>query len=413
MRRTEATLAAIVTALFAGVWVITQQIVSPPVSVGPTMVLAAVTAVLAIVGYGSLLRRRRRGGLATAAIEAPAGDVITAVSDTLPYLRHGLTADTADTVAEVLLPIAGGRAVVLADTNEVVGSAGERLVDAPELRRRVVRRAELATEIRDDEFLVCAALRSGSGQPVGTLTVVFTTGGQVAVSRVASLAQLLSIHIELSEATEQAQLAADAKLHALRAQINPHFLFNTLNTIASKSRTSPDEARALLQRLADFFRYALRQDDQFADFSNEYFFVRTYIALEQARYDDRLTVVYDIDPQVLSAQVPVLTIQPLVENSVKHGLAPRDGGGVLTLKARVDPLGRAVAIEVRDDGVGMSAERLAALATGQAERSGRSGVGVANIRERLDRLFGDRYRMEIRSTLGEGTTIRLDLPLGT
>jgi LytS/YehU family sensor histidine kinase len=139
------------------------------------------------------------------------------------------------------------------------------------------------------------------------------------------MAGILSLHLELAELAGAQQLAADAELDALRAQINPHFLFNTLNTIASRIRTDPEEARQLLLRLADFFRYAIRQHGQFADFAQEYAFVRTYVTLEQARFGDRLQVEYDVDPQVLGVEVPVLVIQPLVENAVKHGLGAKVG----------------------------------------------------------------------------------------
>ncbi len=230
------------------------------------------------------------------------------------------------------------------------------------------------------------------------------------LDRIESLAGLVAMHLEIAELTSKARLAADAKLDALRAQINPHFLFNTLNTIAAKLRTDPDEARQLIQRLSEFFRYATRQEGQFAEFANEYFFVRTYLALEQARYDDRLTVHFDVDPQVLTAQVPVLTIQPLVENAVKHGLATKDGGGTVTLRARMQPLAGSTKITVRDDGVGIDPDTLAAVMRG-TYRSDTGGVGLANISQRLESLFGGRYQMDIRSTPGRGTSVELELPL--
>jgi two-component system LytT family sensor kinase len=222
----------------------------------------------------------------------------------------------------------------------------------------------------------------------------------------------LALHLEMAELDREAQLAADARLDALRAQINPHFLFNTLNTIASKARTDPDAARQLLLRLADFFRYSIRQDGQFAEFAQEYFFVRTYLALEQARFGDRLKVRYDIDPQVLGAQVPVLVIQPLVENAVRHGLTSAGAGGTVTLRARVDPLVRATAITVQDDGTGMDADTLGRVVRGEAHAgSAGGGIGLANISQRLDNLFADQYRFDVRSRPGGGTTVELRVPL--
>jgi LytS/YehU family sensor histidine kinase len=196
----------------------------------------------------------------------------------------------------------------------------------------------------------------------------------------------------------------------LRAQINPHFLFNTLNTIASRIRTDPEDARQLLVRLADFFRYAIRQRGQFADFSQEYAFVRTYVTLEQARFDDRLHVEYDIDPAVLGVEVPVLVIQPLIENAIKHGASGNVGRTTVRLRARVDPLSRTVDVVVRDDGVGMDPDTRAAVLGGR-QRHDHGGVGLSNIRARLELLFGDRHTFEVRSEPGEGTTIHLEVPM--
>jgi LytS/YehU family sensor histidine kinase len=256
---------------------------------------------------------------------------------------------------------------------------------------------------------VVAPLTNGK-HVVGTLKVYRLDDNPPHRSLVEGLAGILSLHLELAEFDRERKLAVDAKLDALRAQINPHFLFNTLNTITSKARTHPEEARQLLLRLSDFFRYAVRQDGHFAEFSQEYFFVRTYLSLEQARYGDRLRVRYDVDPQVLTAHVPVLTIQPLVENAVKHGLADKVDGGTVTLKARVDPLTRTTSIRVADDGVGISADMLQQIT--ESGSSTKGGVGLPNISERLAALYGDRYRLDIQSDEGEGTVVDLRIPLG-
>ncbi|MGO1193782.1 MAG: sensor histidine kinase, partial [Nesterenkonia sp.] len=169
-----------------------------------------------------------------------------------------------------------------------------------------------------------------------------------------------------------------------------------------------------------FFRYAVRQEGHFAEFAQEYFFVRTYLSLEQARFDDRLQVRYDIDPQVLTSRVPVLTIQPLVENAVKHGIAAKPDGGTVRLKARVDPLTRTTTIRVSDDGVGIDPQTLAQLTSSNGATAGaetprsvaeHAGVGLANISERLDSLFGDRYDLSISTPKAGGTVVELTVPL--
>ncbi|MGH3660067.1 MAG: sensor histidine kinase, partial [Micromonosporaceae bacterium] len=171
-----------------------------------------------------------------------------------------------------------------------------------------------------------------------------------------------------------------------------------------------EEARRLLVRLSDFFRYVVRQDRHIVEFGQEYFFVRTYLSLEQARYGERLRIRYDIEPQVLAAHVPVLTIQPLVENAVKHGLADKLDGGTVTLKARVDPLTRTTHIRISDDGVGMPPEVLERLSAGDGTADG--GVGLRNISQRMEALYGERYRLDIRSKYGDGTTVEVWIPMG-
>ncbi|HZK52478.1 MAG TPA: histidine kinase, partial [Actinomycetota bacterium] len=222
------------------------------------------------------------------------------------------------------------------------------------------------------------------------------------------LAGMLSLQLELAQAHREAQIAETAKLDALRAQINPHFLFNTLNTISMKARTDPEEARRLLVRLSDFLRYAMKYSGHAAPFSEEYFFVRTYLFLEKARFGDRLKVRYDVDPQCLSLPVPVLTIQPLVENAVKHGIAQQADGGLVELRARLEPIGGVLRIKVIDNGSGIDPERLSSLMT----MNGGEISALANIYERLTRLYGGRASFDISSTPGKGTSVSLGLPVG-
>ena len=149
-------------------------------------------------------------------------------------------------------------------------------------------------------------------------------------------------------------------------------------------------------RLSEFFRYAVRQEGHFAEFAQEYFFVRTYLSLEQARFGERLAIRYDIDPQVLTSRVPVLTIQPLVENAVKHGIEPRSGPGWIGLRTWAE--GEDLVVEVTDDGVGL-------------QPGSGSGVGLANVRGQLAMRYGDRASFQIRGRSGEGTRAAIRIPL--
>ena len=435
-------LVIILAVVWALVWLGTQVVASTPLSTTPTILIGVTLTLMVVRGYPSALRGpRRRGGLSAASLDTDTRDPLMLVNRGLPHLREGLTTETATRSAQQLLALTGGREVEITDNERVLGravasnngsgpptrpSTATGRSDEPDHSTEGSERAEAASlgpaslaaiklnqpvrRRRSSRLVVATPLRLAD-RTVGTITVSFEPHEQPPVERIEAVANLVSLHMEIAELTDRAQLAADAKLDALRAQINPHFLFNTLNTIAAKSRTDPDEARNLLQRLADFFRYATQQEGHFAEFAHEYFFVRTYLSLEQARFDERLNVHYDIDPQVLVARVPVLIIQPLVENAVKHGIAPKPGGGTVTLRARVDALAGSIRIAVRDDGVGMDADTLSRVASGTYETDRRSGVGLRNIHDRLDRLFGSRYQLDIRSSVSKGTRINLEIPL--
>ncbi|EXF25559.1 histidine kinase [Nesterenkonia sp. AN1] len=352
-------------------------------------------------------------------------------------LRAGLTPEAARRTCELLRPMLSGDAVSITDREQILAYVGPgadhhregaqmQTSAAPRTiakgKTQVVRdRAGVGCKKPDCEVTsaVIVPLRVGA-RVIGTLGVYQAETEIPPRQLVEDMASMLSLHLELAELDREKQLATDARLNALRAQINPHFLFNILNTIASKARTRPDEARELLLRLSEFFRYAVRQEGHYAEFTQEYYFVRTYVSLEQARFGDRLKVRYDIDPQVLTTRVPVLMIQPLVENAVKHGISGKPAGGTVHLRARVDPLARTTSIRVSDDGVGMASDVLAQMADGAGRLGGgetvpddpnHAGVGLQNITERLNSLFGDRYDLSISTPRSGGTVVELQIPL--
>lgn len=437
MRSGSLPLAAAVAAAWGVVYLVTQSLVDPPLGVGFTLAAGLVLTTVLTIGYPSALRGPRagrswgrglgrRGTWTTGVNDSERGTrTIAAAGKSMP-LRSGLTADAAFRTAQLVRPMLGADAVAITDRERVLafvgpGSDHHAVGDQPqtEATARVLDNGK-SVLVRSRDKLGCPVndcpLQTATVAPlaigkriVGTLKVYRLDDRVPSRDLVEGMAGILSLHLELAELDRERNLAVDAKLDSLRAQINPHFLFNILNTIASKARTDPEEARQLLLRLSDFFRYAVRQDGHMAEFGQEYFFVRTYLALEQARYGERLKVRYDIDPQVLTAHVPVLTIQPLVENAVKHGLANQVKGGTVTLKARVDPLTRTTAIQVADDGVGMPSDMLDKITDGTESKQG--GVGVRNISQRLATLFGERYEFDIRSREREGTVVDLRMPL--
>ena len=202
---------------------------------------------------------------------------------------------------------------------------------------------------------------------------------------------------------EQKRLLLEARLDALQRQINPHFLFNTLNSIASAVRSQPELAREMTVKLANILRALLKDHDTFVPLSEELKFTDDYLDIEVARFGaDKLRVAKDIDPQTLDVLVPSILLQPLIENSIKHGLEPRLHGGTVTVRSRLER--DRVLIEVADDGVGMGGRPVSML-----RRTG-AGIGMRNVQERLEVLYGERARFDVVSNPGRGTLVSIELP---
>ena len=192
----------------------------------------------------------------------------------------------------------------------------------------------------------------------------------------------------------------EARLAALSRQINPHFLFNTLNSVASLIRQDPEEARQVVYKLSKILRRLLRQQENLTPLREELSFIDAYLAIEMVRFGDKLQFIRDIDPATLDLLVPSMLLQPLVENSIRHGLSSKVDGGVIRVRSRIEN-GR-LQILVEDDGVGIPEDKLA--------RMFELGIGVSNVNERLKVLFGDEYKMWIDSRLGEGTSTGIEIP---
>ena len=205
---------------------------------------------------------------------------------------------------------------------------------------------------------------------------------------------------------EQERLLLSARIEALQNQINPHFLFNTLNSVSSLVRFDPDTARELVIKLANIFRRLLHSTDAFVPLREEMEFIDDYLDIEVVRFGrDKLQVVKALDPASLDVMVPSMLLQPLVENSVKHGLSSKVEGGSIYLRSQVND--STLMIEVEDDGVGMGSAQLLEKPTGV----GGTGIGMANVAERLKVLYGGTARMTIDTHGGRGTLVRLRLPV--
>jgi two-component system, LytTR family, sensor kinase len=208
---------------------------------------------------------------------------------------------------------------------------------------------------------------------------------------------------------EQGRLLLEARLDALQRQINPHFLFNTLNSITSLVRSQPELAREMIVKLANILRVLLKDREAFLPLREELRFTDDYLDIEVVRFGEKLKVVKEIADNTLDIVVPGMLLQPLIENSIKHGLEPRISGGTVTLRSRITDQGRLL-VEVEDDGVGMAPERVDVSPVSGLVRPG-NGIGVRNVRERMQVLYGDLATVEINSRPGRGTKVTLLMPI--
>ncbi|MDT9594749.1 histidine kinase [Nocardioides zeae] len=374
---------------------------------------------------------RRRTPLGTEADRATFRTLHNA-SLAAPALREGLRADSAGRAVRHLRALLGTPAVALTDATGVLawdGVGDHHAEDVAALGLRAVGTGvTMLHELRCD--VPGCLLRTGIASPlavedevVGTLVVLAprTTGR---LARAADeVATWVSGQLELAELDASRNRLVEAEVRALRAQISPHFIYNSLGAIASFVRTDPDRARELLLEFADFTRYSFRRHGEFTTLAEELRAIERYLLLEEARFGDRLAVRLRIAPEVLGVTVPFLCLQPLVENAVRHGLAgsPRP---VTTISIVARDLDRVCEIEIEDDGAGEDPERIARILAGEtpAPASGAAGgtreggegphpsVGLGNVDARLRATYGDEAGLEVETAPRAGTRVTVRIP---
>jgi two-component system sensor histidine kinase LytS len=350
--------------------------------------------------------------------------IVVIADRSLAYLRRGLDAETAQEVCRLALAESEAAAVAITDTERVLGFAGlgedHHEVGGP-IMTRATREAIEMNEHRilgSKEEIGCP--RSGCllkaaivvpleirDTPVGTLKFYYTTPrllNETQIAMVSGLARLLSTQLELSELERQTELACRMELKALQAQINPHFLFNTINTIAMLIRTDPATARELLREFAAFYRRTLEDNEGLIPLGQEVEYALTYLRFEQARFGDRLLVVDALDPAILDTPVPAFILQPIVENCVQHGIREE---GPLTVTLSGTREGDAIRMRVADDGVGISSEELPRV----LEAGFGTGLGIAlgNVDDRLRGYFGPGSGLHVESARGSGTVVTVTI----
>jgi two-component system LytT family sensor kinase len=344
-------------------------------------------------------------------------EALHAATVTLPHLRRGLSSGSAAQTIGPLRTLTQALAVGLADRERVLAFEGA----GAEHHRSGDLLAEIAGSGREDRVQVVSQVRCEhpdcplgpavlaplvvQGRHIGMFIALFARGRRLSPDEtrtVTEAASLVSAQLELAELEEQGERLARAELRVLRAQISPHFIYNALAAIAGYIHSQPEEARELLTEFAEFTRYAFRGQSPYVTLADELGYVEKYLRLERARFGDRLEVRLQVAPEVLQAVLPVLSVQPLVENAVRHGVEQRGRGRIEIVGRDIDA---DVELVVSDDGVGMAPGRAEAILAGDG-----GGVGLINVQSRLHATFGEDYGLEIDTALGRGTTVTMTLP---
>lgn len=343
---------------------------------------------------------------------------------TLPFFRQGLNHEVAQKVVDIIYDFVDVAAVTITNCNEILAHKGlgeDHHIQGRGLQTEATREV-IETEkyklIHKKEDIGCnrldCQLRSAVIVPlkerdriVGTLKLYKKEENSITpidIQLALGLAQLFSTQIELSRVDEQKKLITEAELKSLQAQINPHFLFNAINTVVSFIQVDTTKAKQLLISLADLFRKSLSNNQDMVDMDVELKHIASYLEIEKARFGDKLQVKYDLEDH-LTCKLPPLILQPIVENAVVHGILPRKNGGLVTIRCKKEE--NNILLEVIDDGVGIEAGQLNSL---MHQTTSGNSVGLNNVNKRLINLYGEEYRLQIHSIYSEGTSVLIKIP---
>ncbi|MBO8168222.1 MAG: sensor histidine kinase [Thermoanaerobacteraceae bacterium] len=349
---------------------------------------------------------------------------LTIADQTLSILRQGLNEKTAAETAKIIYKYINAAAVAITDRNKILAHVGVgEDHHRPGLSyltggtskvmatgKYYVAQNRKAINCSNPTCQLASAVvvpLKEKDKVIGTLKIYQTSENaitSVEIELALGLAQMFSTQLELAKAEHQAKLLNKAELRALQAQVNPHFLFNALNTIRSLVRTDPEKARDLLAHLADYFRTNLQHKADLVDLHEEIQHVKSYLAIEEARFGDRLKVHWDID-EYTEVKLPPFILQPIVENAIKHGLYPKAGLGNIYI--RLKETRDKIILIVEDNGVGMRREDIKKYLEGPETAK---HIGISNVNNRIKSRYGKEYGLDISSKPNCGTKVRIMLP---
>lgn len=345
---------------------------------------------------------------------------------TLKYFRKGYNEETARETANIIRDMTSIKAVAFTDHEKILAHVGigedhhmaGNYIKTNLTRKSIETKSYIVANTKDEiecEEANCP-LKSAIIVPIKEEDKVIGTlklykGEENSITKVEKelalgLAGIFSTQIELSKIDYQRELLSRSELKALQAQINPHFLFNAINTIVSLTRTQPENARELLMHLGNYFRNNLQDQVSDVDLYREIENINSYVAIERARFGDKLEIIYDI-PEEINCKIPPLLLQPLVENAIKHGVLEKLEGGRVEIIAHEED--KNIKLIVKDNGIGMTEERLNGLFNKDSSKDN-SSIGLKNINERLINKYGKEYRLKIHSKLNKGTVATIIIP---
>jgi two-component system, LytTR family, sensor kinase len=377
------------------------------------LVAAALAGATGFAGY-ALAHRVARGGreLGTEAEQARYTTLHLATR-AAEHLRGGIeAAGSARAVRDLralldceALALAGPGGVLALDGHgDEVRAAAERIAEQVRSSGRVQVERQAVRAGRETLDAVAAAIFVGD-EAVGAVVAFSRSARPGLVRATGEVARWVATQLELAELDTSRAALAEAEVRALRAQISPHFIYNALNAIASFINTDPATARELVLEFADFTRYSFRRHGDFTTVAEELRSVDGYLRLERARFGERLGVTLQIAPEVLSTIIPFLSVQPLVENAVRHGLEAKEGRGALAITATDS--GSFAIITVEDDGVGIDPELARAVLAGQGAGE---HVGLHNVDARLRQVYGEGFGLVVETNVGSGTLVTMRVP---
>ena len=338
---------------------------------------------------------------------------------TLPYFRN---TENLNEVCKIIANSLGARATVITDTKEIIAgfSTDKSVINRSNIRsnntREVLKTGEVMLVIKDDEdeiiedfFYISPHIKSCIILPLkekndvsGTLKIFFDTAEKITEKNrylMIGLSHLISTQMEISKVENLISLLKYSELKALQSQINPHFLFNVLNTMTSLIRTNPEKAREVTIDLSNYLRYNLDNNLKSVELIKELNQIDTYIKIEKARFGEKLNIVYDVEESLYNFQIPSLIIQPLVENSIKHGiLKKRDKGFVKIILKKID---KDIEVAIEDDGVGIEQAVIDNL-----DKKIEENIGLKNVHQRLKLLYGEGLNI---TKLEQGTRIKFKI----